>query len=431
MRYLPFAPLAPSTIAATGVKPDVITQLVLKTLDVSGALSEAQLADELGLAPPVLEPSLGSLKAQGLCEIVGGVSHGSWLYRYGITSLGRHRAAEFRGRSEYIGFAPVPLDQYRSYMEDFRTRTRARRISPARVRDAFSHLVMRESVVESLGAAANSGRPLVVYGPPGNGKTIVSQALGNLFQEEFWIPHAIEVGGRLIRIFDPINHEVRPVLDDSTGLGDGTRFDRRWVRCRRPVVTVGGELTIDALQLSTEGTDGFYRAPVQLVANGGVLVIDDFGRQRCAPAELLNRWIAPLESHVDHLVLQSGQTVEVPFMALVVFATNMKPSELLDEAFLRRIHYKVFLPNPTAAEFAQIFRNCCDEQHIDCDPSLIDDLLERVYLPRGLAMRCCQPRDLIDHAMALAQYRDEPRRLTPSLLDAACAAYFLDEPAET
>lgn len=423
-------PRAPTSLEASGLSLDLVIQLVLKTLDDSGELSAMQLANQLGLLFPVIEPAVDALRAQRLCEIVGGATNGSLLYRYRITSLGRERAAEYLSRNRYVGIAPVTLAQYRAYMTSFRATTSARRIAPERVHQALSHLVLRDAVVEQLGAAMNSGRSLFVYGPPGNGKTVISQALGNLYDEDLWIPHAIDVPGSLIQIFDPFIHEARPPADDSGALDDAQRCDARWVRCRRPVVTVGGELTLQALDLSAAGNGGFYRAPVQIVANGGVLVIDDFGRQRCSPAELLNRWIAPLESHVDHLVLHSGQTVEMPFMVLVVFATNLRPADLLDEAFLRRIHYKVFLPSPTSSELSQIFENCCAEQKITFDPALIDYLLEQIYLPRGIPMRCCQPRDLIDHAMSMAQYRNMPRTLTPELLESACASYFIDEPAE-
>jgi len=420
-------PPAPTTLEQTGLAAEFVTQLVLKTLDARTELQATQVVEETGLELSVIEPILEALKLQHLCEIVA--SAGAALcFRYRITPRGRERADEYLSRSRYVGVAPVTLEQYRSYMEGFWVRTRVRRISPERVREALAHLVLLESVIDQLGAAMNSSRALFVYGPPGNGKTVTSQALGRLLDEDIWIPHAIEVRGSLIQVFDPINHHVRPLDDVSRGMDQVFRHDRRWVRCRRPAVTVGGELTLEALDLSPAGSGGFYRAPVQLVANGGLLVIDDFGRQRDGPAAFLNRWIAPLESRVDHLTLQSGQTAEVPFMVLPVFATNLRPAELLDEAFLRRIHFKVFLPNPTPDELAAIFSHCCAEQGIAYEPQLVDYLLEHIYLPRQIVMRCCQPRDLIDHALAMAQYLDEPRALTRRLLEFACAGYFIDEP---
>jgi hypothetical protein len=193
------------------------------------------------------------------------------------------------------------------------------------------------------------------------------------------------------------------------------------------MVMVGGELTLDALELSYNPTTGFYRAPTQAIANGGVLVIDDFGRQQCSPRDLLNRWIVPLESRVDYLTLQSGQKFELPFMVLVIFATNIKPSDLVDEAFLRRIHYKVFAESPSVAEFNRIFENCCLERGLPFDRRDVEHLLQQYYAPRKIALRGCQPRDLLEHVVSLADYRGEPRQVTPELLDAACAAYFVDE----
>ena len=270
---------------------------------------------------------------------------------------------------------------------------------------------------------------MFVYGPPGNGKTVISQAIRKLLHGEIAIPHAIEVEGGIIRFFDPVNHEPieTPGDQEDQGLDMGQRLDHRWVRCRRPMVMVGGELTLEALELSYNPTTGFYRAPVQAIANGGVLVIDDFGRQQVAPRDLLNRWIVPLESRVDFLTLQSGQKFELPFMVLVIFATNIKPADLVDEAFLRRIHYKVFAESPTVAEFMQIFENCCRERQVEFDRPLVQQLLKSYYEPRKIPLRGCQPRDLIDQVLSLAEYRGEAPQMTRELLEAACASYFVDE----
>ncbi len=304
---------------------------------------------------------------------------GAPSYRYRITDAGRQRAALFLEPNHYVGVAPVPFDQYQALHARFR-KTAPRTATRDRVREAFSHLVISQRVLDQLGPAINAGHSMFVYGPPGNGKTVISQAIRKLLDGEIAIPHAIEVEGAIIRFFDPVNHEpLEPVNDaDGQGLDLGARVDHRWVRCRRPMVMVGGELTLEALELSYNPTTGFYRAPVQAVANGGVLVIDDFGRQQVAPRDLLNRWIVPLESRVDYLTLQSGQKFELPFMVLVVFATNIKPAELVDEAFLRRIHYKVFAESPTVAEFIQIFENCCRERQLAFDPALVRDLLKSV-----------------------------------------------------
>jgi len=420
-------PQAPTTLDEAGLSLDLVLQLALKTLHFAGDLTGGQLGQRMGLNFSVIESALDELKAQRHVEIAGGAMVGRAAYRYRITDAGRARAALFLETNRYVGVAPVPFEQYRRYMMAF-AKAIPRTATRARVREAFSHLVINQHVLDQLGPAINSGHSMFVYGPPGNGKTVISQAIRNLLDGDIAIPHAIEVEGAIIRFFDPVNHQPVPELDADPGLDLGlSRNDRRWIRCRRPMVMVGGELTLDALELSYNTVSGFYRAPVQAVANGGVLVIDDFGRQQCAPRDLLNRWIVPLESRVDFLTLESGQKFELPFMVLVIFATNIKPAELVDEAFLRRIHYKVFAESPTVAEFMLIFENCCRERGVPFERPLVQHLLEGYYQPRKIALRGCQPRDLIDQVLSLADYRGEPRRVTPELLEAACAGYFVDE----
>ena len=419
-------PLAPMTMEEAGLNLDLLTQLVLKHLHFSGELRGSEVAERLGVSFSVVEPPLDFLKGQHQVEVAGGAITGAASYRYRITDAGRTRVALFLQTNQYVGVAPVPYEQYRRYMENFiasapRTATRER------VREALSHLVVSQPVLDQLGPAINSGHSMFVYGPPGNGKTVIAQAVRKLLSGEIAIPHAIEVEGAIIRLFDPVNHEPIAEVEDGEQLELSLRHDRRWVRCKRPMVMVGGELTLPALELSYNPTTGFYRAPIQAVANGGVLVIDDFGRQQCAPRDLLNRWIVPLESRVDFLTLQSGQKFEIPFGVLIVFATNIKPSELVDEAFLRRIRYKVYAQGPTVPEFMRIFENCCRERKLRFDESLVERLLTEYFEPRKIAPRGCHPRDLIDQSLSLADYRGEPHQLTQELLDAACAGYFVDE----
>jgi predicted ATPase with chaperone activity len=240
------------------------------------------------------------------------------------------------------------------------------------------------------------------------------------------VPHAIEVEGQIVRIYDPVSHERIEELQGPAGLLRAASNDGRWVRCRRPMVMVGGELTLESLDLSYSATGGFYGAPVQMKANGGVLVIDDFGRQRVPARDLLNRWIVPLESRVDFLTLETGQKFDLPFRVMVIFATNIKPAELVDEAFLRRIHYKVFAENPTKSEFLQIFEDCCRARDVEHDPLIAEALVARLRA-RNIRLRGCHPRDLIDQALAHAEYLGESRALSPELLEAACAAYFVDD----
>ena len=421
-------PVAPSTMEESGLNLDLLIQLALKTLYFSGELTGAEVGKRLGLNFSVIEEALDALKAQRHVEIAGGSMVGRASYRYRITDAGRTRAALFLESNHYVGIAPVPFDQYRSYLQSFQSAA-PRLATRERVKDAFSHLVISQRVLDQLGPAINSGHSMFVYGPPGNGKTVISQAIRKLLHGEIAIPHAIEVQGAIIRLFDPVNHEPIERQDEEApqSLERASQDDGRWIRCRRPLVMVGGELTLDALELSYNESTGFYRAPVQAVANGGVLVIDDFGRQHCSPRDLLNRWIVPLESRVDYLTLQSGQKFELPFAVLVVFATNIKPAELVDEAFLRRIHYKVFAESPTPEEFSKIFENYCKDKTLPFDAGMVNHLLQGYYRAHRVALRGCQPRDLIDHVLSLAEYRSEPRRITPELLDAACATYFIDE----
>jgi len=417
-------PPAPITLQDTGLGPDLVMQLTLKTLHFAGELSGSDLAKRLALAVTVLDSTLDGLKRQRHVEVVGGTGPGS--YRYRITDAGRSRAALLLEQSHYVGMAPVPLDQYRKYMDEFR-RAVPLEATREKVKGAFSHIVVRDSLIDQIGPALNGGHSMFIYGPPGNGKTTVAQAIRRLLKSDIAIPSALEVEGQIIRVYDPVNHEALPMDDEGSGLIAGPRLDRRWMRCKRPLVMVGGELTLDALELRHNPTSGFYKAPVQMVANGGILVIDDFGRQHCSPKDLLNRWIVPLESRIDFLTLQTGQTFEVPFMVLLVFATNLKPGALVDEAFLRRIQYKIYAESPTLEDFATIFENYCRSKEVPFDRALVDEMLETYYKPNGIELRACHPRDLVNQALGLASYLGQERRLTTELLQAACKTYFVVE----
>ena len=419
-------PLVPQTLEETGVGMDMVLELVTKTLHIAGELSGTELAARLGVPFAVIEPSLDLLKRDRHCEVTGGAIVGASSYRYRLTDQGRVRAAMLWSQNQYIGEMPVPFEQYVSYMRAA-GRDPALVVTRQSVREAFSHLVLNDRVLDQLGPAIAARHSLFIYGPPGNGKTVIAQAIRNVLAGDIAIPHALSVDGHIIRVFDPVNHEQRNLPTEPYGLTRDSNTDARWVCCRRPVVTVGGELTVEALDLGYSGTTGFYRAPLQALANGGVLVIDDFGRQRASPRDLLNRWIVPLETRVDYLTLQTGQKFELPFEVLVVFATNLRPADLVDEAFLRRIRYKVFAESPTVAEFVQIFENCCKERDLHYDRALVDDLIATELRPRHIQLRGCQPRDLIDHALSLASYLDQTRGLTRELLAAAAATYFVHE----
>jgi predicted ATPase with chaperone activity len=419
---------APTTLADTGLTEDLITQLVIKLLHFNANCTGVEIAHRVGLEFAVVEPILETLKQSHHCEVVGGGALGAPSFRYRITDHGRRRAQLFLDNNQYVGAAPVPLSQYREYMTQFQQATR-RIVTPAAVRQAVSHLVLSDRVLNQIGPAVTSGQSLFVYGPPGNGKTVIAQALHNLLEGPIAIPHALEVEGHIIRLYNPTNHE--PIPDDGADpWTTEARLDRRWVLCRRPKVMVGGELTMQSLDLAYSATTGFYNAPIQLMANGGLLVIDDFGRQACSPREMLNRWIVPLESRVDFHTLQSGQKFELPFMTLIVFATNVRPGELVDEAFLRRIQYKIFADSPTVEDFKSIFATCCREHGVTAESGLVERLLIDYYRPRKIALRGCHPRDLIKQALSLASYLNRPPHLTMELLEAACDSYFVNDREE-
>ncbi len=424
----PQVPRAPRTREEIGLNADIVLQLVLKALHLGGNVTGIELAKRLGVTFQVIQPDLDQLKAQQQCEIVGAGNAGAPTFTYRISDAGRTRAALFLEHNHYVGKIPVPLQQYRQYMEEVR-RHLPRRVTREAVQRAFSHLVLSDRVLDHLGPAVCARHSLFIYGPAGNGKTVISQAVGNLLQGELAIPHAVEVEGSIIRVYDPVSHESIPDEQPKRDalLDRGPVPDGRWVRCKRPRVTVGGELTLDALELSYSAATGFYHSPVQMLANGGLLVVDDFGRQRCAPRDLLNRWIVPLESREDYLTLQTGLKFAIPFLTFLVFATNIRPAELVDDAFLRRIPYKVFAESPTREAFITIFENYCQQVSVPFERSAVESLLENQLHPRRIQLRGCQPRDLINQALALADYTGQPRRLTPALLEAACDSYFVDD----
>lgn len=420
-------PKAPRTIEEAGVSADLVLQLVTKTLHSAGELTGTELAARLGVNFPIVEPALDQLKHQHHCEIIGGGATGAATYRYRLTDAGRSRAALFLEHDQYIGCLPVPIAQYHEYMRDCGRPAVAS--SRDDIRRALRHLELSNQVLDQLGPAISARHSLFLYGAPGNGKTAIARAIRDVIVGDLAIPHAICVDNDVIRFFDVVNHEPVESEIDSTSLERGPGVDRRWVRCRRPLVVVGGELTLDALELGYGHRTGCYRVPIHMLANGGVLVIDDFGRQHVSVRDLLNRWIVPLENRVDYLTLQTGQKFALPFETFVVFATNLNPIELLDEAFLRRIQYKVFAQSPTEEEFIRIFESCCRAQGLPFERAVLERLLESELRPRKVQLRGCQPRDLINHALSLAEYLGQPRALTLELLSTACAGYFVEDAA--
>jgi hypothetical protein len=426
------APPPITTLADTGLAADVIEQLLIKTLYGSEALG-MDIAERMRLPFTMLEPLIEHARAERLMEVRGANGSNAVSYRYTLTDLGRERARQFLEINQYIGPTPVPLTAYVSQMKELAANRGY--MDRERLRQGFSHLVVDDQILEKLGPAVNAGKAVFLYGPPGNGKTVLAEGMGASIGGDMYIPHAIDIDGHIITMFDPISHES---LDPDATTNDGTSVirsaprDRRWVRIRRPVVMVGGELTLDMLDLTFNPISKFYEAPIQLKANGGVFLVDDFGRQRVRPQELLNRWIVPLESRVDYLTLHTGKKFQVPFDVLIVFATNLNPASLADEAFMRRIPYKVAVEDPTVEQFVKIFELNCQRRNLRFHQVMVAYLQRRHYGPARRPLRACHPRDLLDQVTALCRYRGIEPVITRELLDAACSSYFVDGPgAET
>ena len=418
-------PPTPTTLEQAGLTRDTVLGLVLKVL-YSGELTGRELVEEVKLGWQILEPIVEAARREQLMEVKRATGAGTAGYQYALGDKGRDRAEQFFDVNGYVGPAPVPLQQYVAYVSALGKQNKI--IDREVIAAGFTDLIVADDMLDQLGPAVSTRRAMFLYGPPGNGKSAMSAGIGRALGGAIYMPYALDMGGQVVTLFDPITHVPQPLEDGNTLMRADTAADPRWIRVRRPVITVGGELTLEQLDLKFNPLSKYYEAPVQLKANCGVLLVDDFGRQRIPASDLLNRWIVPLESRIDFLALHTGRKFSVPFDVLVIFATNLEPRTLADEAFLRRIPYKVRATNPTLEQFSAIFQMVCDQHGVAFDPAVVDHLCKEYYEGRGLEMRGCHPRDLVQQMVTLCRYRKQPLEITRKLLDEACRTYFLDKP---
>jgi len=409
-----FAPSQrPRSIAELDIRSTVVEDLILKVLYLSGSLSILELSDKVRLSFELTDDLFHRLRSQALCQVTGMSGN---IPQIAITSNGRTRAAELLQQSLYAGPAPVA---FTSYVDQIR-KQRARRVDvhAADVERAFRHLVVDAETLRMFGTALNSGSALFLYGPAGVGKTTMAEVLSRVIAEDaIWIPHAIEVDGQIITVYDPALHKHA----DQSGRAT---HDERWELCHRPVGVVGGELTAEMLDMQFNPTSKYYVSPVQMKSNNGVLIIDDFGRQRIRPEELLNRWIVPLDRRIDFLTLAGGKKIEIPFEMLVVFVSNLDPAGILDPAFMRRIQTKIRIGEVSDEQFTEIFRRVAVEKKVPYDSTIPHDLISFIRNSLNQELRSCYPRDIVNQVCWAARYEEITPYIDRPTLQKAIRAYF-------
>jgi len=427
-----YTPQPIKTVEDTGLSELWLQDLALKILYYQGYLSGFKIAEEMKLPfAGIVDHILDTLKREKLIEVKStqqmGLGEGS--YHYAITGGGISRAREALERSQYAGPAPVPLSAYNdAILRQSKGRTTiVKRI----LHQSLSDLVLSEKIFQRIGPAVNSGTSIFLYGPPGNGKTSIARAIGNLIlQESMYIPHALYIDGQVIKLFDTVNHQIATEsgsqATNTSILRSSSKKDPRWIKIKRPFIVVGGELNLEGLDLVFDDVHKYYEAPFQVKANGGILLIDDFGRQQVRPRDLLNRWIVPLENRIDYLTLHTGRKVEVPFDVMVVFSTNLPPRDLVDEAFLRRLRHKIEVTDPSYEDYREIFRRVAHAKGVKYSDQGLAYLLQEWYIKRGRKLRASHPRDLCDQILDIAGYLSIEPEMTNELLDRAAEAYFVD-----
>src|SRR5262245_27048605 len=432
---LPEAPTAPDNLQEAGLTLSFLNDMVLKVLYLRGSMLGLDLARFMCLPFKVIEESLRFLKDEKCVEVAGGDLIGRVSYRFNLTELGRKRAQDAMQLCAYVGPAPVPLEDY--VEQTYRQAVTGIGCTPEMLRSAFSHLVLPESLFNAIGPAVVSGKSVFIYGPPGNGKTSIARAIGDFMNGAggaIYVPFAFLAENSIVTVFDPSIHQtdeegIQDRLEDNEAtvrrlLNTGA-VDPRWVRVRRPVVVTGGELTLEMLDLRFNSEANFYQAPLHVKANGGIFLIDDFGRQLCSPKELLNRWILPLEDRHDFLTVASGKKFQVPFEQLIIFSTNLDPKDLVDDAFLRRIRHKVEINAPARDVYERIFLNMSRRLGMSACPESIDYLYERYY-NNGRCPRASDCRDLLEIVQSICRFRRQPVQLSRNLMVEASASFICE-----
>jgi predicted ATPase with chaperone activity len=409
-------PRPPKSLEDAGLDGALVADLVLKHLLYLGEFRIAGLAERVKLPVSLVEPVLEEHRREKLVEIKGAAHYSSMSYLFRLTEAGRRRAQDAMEICRYAGPAPVSLEDYRRMVQLQTVRSIV--VGDRELKEAFSHLVVNDAVRSRLGPAMISGQAVLIFGPSGNGKTSIAEALGRALPENIYLPHAITVAAQVITLFDPVSHCV------AEQSGEPQEYDSRWVLIKRPVIVTGGELTLKMLDLNFDPTAKFYDASLQMKANNGIFLLDDFGRQQAEPESILNRWIVPLERKIDHMSLHTGQKFVIPFDVLAIFSTDLDLKDLIHEAFLRRLRYKVRIDRPTDGEFLAIFRSACQANDLEFSPEVYGYLLEEGYGRHRVARNACHPRDFIDLILTRARYEHRTPQLTLEAMKAACADYF-------
>jgi hypothetical protein len=427
-RHAAYVPIPPKDVTETGLSSSFLFEMVLRSIYNRGRLSGSELAADLKLNYGVLAPVLPAMRKQGLIDIVGQRPGGADAnYEYEIKPpKGTLALQDALAKTTYCGPCPVPFDDY---VESVAAQTIRNLVVTRRsIQRAFQDLIITPEVFNEIGPAINSAASIFLFGYPGNGKTSIAERITRLMGDDIYVPYAVEANGSIIKVYDPIVHqkiEAPPEDDIESMFFKSAGADERYARVKRPTIVTGGELTMPMLDLKYNPVGKFYEAPLQMKANGGIFMIDDFGRQQVRAMDLLNRWIVPLEKRYDYLSTITGTKVEVPFDELLIFSTNLDPTQLADEAFLRRIKFKIEVRDPTEHQWRQIWRLVCKGRKVDYEDAGIDYLVEKWYKPMGRPMRMCHPRDIVDQMVSIAKYNMEKVSFTPDLIDGACATYFV------